>query len=85
MIGFDEQTAQALVDQLDQEVGTSLSPDGDKYVTDDEHHLLIKAVIQPSKAEVFVLLETVFDPPAEIVSHIHRFLTGLGTLWQQAS
>lgn len=83
-IGFDKQTAQALVDRLDQEAGTSLGPNGDKYVTDDENHLLIKAVIEPSLAEVFVLLETVFDPPPEIVTHIHRFLAGLEALWQQA-
>ncbi len=83
--GFDEQTARDLIAKLDQEAGTPLSEAGDKFVTDDNNHLLIKAAASSSRVEGYGIMETNFTPPVEIVGIVHRVLSGLGTAWHKAA
>ncbi|MEZ4735552.1 MAG: hypothetical protein R3E79_51325 [Caldilineaceae bacterium] len=92
--GWDEQTAKDLVAQLDQQAGTPLGARGDKYVTDEQNHLLIKAVPQssgpqssgpqPAGSEFYWLTQSTFAPPAEIVALMQHAFAGLATVWQKA-
>ena len=82
--GWDEQTAKALVNKLNQREGTPLSPEGDKSVTDENNHLLIKIAPQPSRAEFYWLSKNTFTPPDDIVTLMHQAYVGLATVWQQA-
>ena len=82
--GWDEQTAKALVNKLNQLEGTPLSPEGDKSVTDENNHLLIKIAPQPSRAEFYWLSRNTFTPPDDIISLMHQAYAGLATVWQQA-
>lgn len=79
---WDEQTARSLIAKLDQEPGTSLSDVGDKFVTDEDGHLLIKVASQPGRAEVKALINTAFTPPIGAVGVVHSVFSGLGTAWQ---
>ena len=85
LTGWDEGTARAIIADLDQRAGTPLSRDGDKYVTDDNNHLLIKIAPQPSKAETYWLARTGFTPPHDIFVLLHSIYVNLATVWQQAS
>ena len=82
--GWDEQTAKALIEKLDQEAGKPLSAVGDKFVADANDHLLIKVASQPDRAEVNALIKTAFMPPMEVVEVVHSVFVGLGTAWQKA-
>ncbi len=80
--GWDETTAKGLVDKLNRLEGTPLSSAGDKYVTDEENHLLIKIAAQPNRAEVYWLSRNTFTPPDDIIALMHRAFAGLGAVWQ---
>jgi len=82
---WDEKTARDLVDKLNQQPGTPLSPTGDKYVTDADNHLLIKVAAQPSRAEFYWLSRNNFTPPADIVTLMQLAFAGLATVWQKAT
>lgn len=83
-IGWDEQTAMALKEKLDKSEGTPLSPDGDKYVHDEDNHLLLKVAANPPRPEAFILLNY-RNPFAEHrIITIHSFLRTFATLWSRA-
>ncbi len=82
--GWDESTARELMVRLDEEPGTTLSPEGDKFVAKDGL-LLLKAVDQPSRVESWQLLETAFVPPVAAATMAMNVYKGLGTAWRGAT
>ncbi|MCB0168797.1 MAG: response regulator receiver protein [Anaerolineae bacterium] len=81
---WDEKTARDLVAKLNQQAGTPLGPTGDKYVTDEDNHLLIKVAAQPARAEFYWLSRTTFTPPEDIITLMKHAFVGLATVWQKA-
>lgn len=75
--GWDKEAAKEVRDQLDQLTGTSLSPDGDKYVRDDNNHQLIKVAARPS---VYWQFKTAFTPPDDVIAMFYQAARGFAAV-----
>ncbi len=81
----DEQTATEQVARLDQMDGRPLSPDGDKYVADENHNQLIKISAQPSNPAVQWFFTSTFELPEYCIALFHSAFKSVATIWHRAS
>ncbi len=81
--GWDWKTAMELRNQLNKLESTALSPHRDQYVKDG-NNLLIKIGSQPSKAEIYILLNMPCMPPDIIISTMfYNAYTSISILWER--
>lgn len=81
---WDEKSAVTLKDRLDQLGGTPLGPNGDKYVKDEDHSLLIKVAQQSNRPEAYLVLDRPIPTPDNMAIVLHTFLQTFATLWARA-
>lgn len=82
---WNEKSAVALKDRLDQLAGTPLGPNGDKYVKGEDHSLLIKVAPQPNRPEAYLVLARPIPTPDNMAIMLHTFLQSFTTLWARAN
>ena len=82
---LDESEARALAQRLDQQAGQTLGTDGDKFVVDEDHNMLLKIAGNNSKAEVSHLVagDWKFLPPDTVKTFLHSFMSAGAALWKQ--
>jgi len=82
-VGGEEALAQQ--DRLDRLAGTPLDGPGDKYVVDENNHLLIKVAGGPGSAAVSLLAKGAFSPPEFVISSLYGLLKSFAVLWHRAT
>ncbi|MEM7802606.1 MAG: hypothetical protein AAF633_25660, partial [Chloroflexota bacterium] len=85
VLGWKEEEARAVWQQLKDKDGIPMGTDGDKYVVDGLDHLLhIEA--HPSKAECGLLVRSHFDQSdSNVISIYHTVLSSLATIWKRTA
>lgn len=84
---LDEAEARALFKRLDQQAGQAIGTDGDKFVVDDDHNMLIKIAGNDAKAEVAHVIagDWQFMPPDTVKTFLHSIMSTGAALWKQAA
>ena len=79
--------AKTLMAQLDQMDGQPLSPNGDKFVADDDRNMMIKVAGTETSAEVVQVIQGdwQFIPPDIVKSFGHSTLSNLASHWNQVA
>jgi CheY-like chemotaxis protein len=68
---------------LEQKAGLSLSPTGDKYVSDEHHYFMIKVAGTDDSAEVYLMAKTTQQVPETTALFFYRFIKAFADLWKQ--
>ncbi|NOR79990.1 MAG: response regulator [Methyloprofundus sp.] len=65
--------------------GIALSPNGDKYITDEDNFHLILVAETSTQAETIYLFQTKFEPPEHVIDLLYSVVISLAVTWKQSS
>ena len=82
IVGWDKASALAMRDRLKELPGVPLGLEGDEYVLDDEHRLLIKVAARPNVAEAYLVATLTFRVPEFLPEVLYNELAAVASVWR---
>jgi CheY-like chemotaxis protein len=82
LVGWDKASALAMRDRLSELPAVPFGLDGDEYVLDDEHRLLVKVAARPNVAEAYIVAEQTFRVPEFVPEVTYNGLAALASIWR---
>jgi CheY-like chemotaxis protein len=82
IVGWDKASALAMRDRLNALPGVLFGLEGDEYVIDDEHQLLIKVAARPNVAEAYLVATPTFRVPEFVPEVLYNALATIASNWR---